>query len=73
MRQLADGHWVLAFPDVERASAARQLVQQHAAALRAAYGRHLAPLTGEADSGGGGNGDGGPGHEWGGGGSGGEE
>jgi hypothetical protein len=48
MRQLADGHWVLAFSDPDRSAAAQLLVHQHTATLRAAYGRHLAPLTGEA-------------------------
>lgn len=47
LRQLADGHWVLAFADADRSSAAKMLVHQHAITLRAAYSRHLAPLTGE--------------------------
>jgi hypothetical protein len=37
MRQLADGHWVLAFSRPEDAAKARDLVQKHAAKLRAMY------------------------------------
>jgi len=51
MRQLADGHWVLAFPDAERSAAAKLLVYQHTVTLRSAYSRHLAPLTGDAAQG----------------------
>ncbi|KAI8470983.1 MAG: hypothetical protein J3K34DRAFT_520884 [Monoraphidium minutum] len=47
MRQLADGHWVLAFAEPDKSAAAMLLVQQHAVTLRAAYSRHLAPLTGD--------------------------
>ncbi len=43
MRQLSDGHWVLAFPDAERSSSARMLVHQHAAKLRALYCEVLEP------------------------------
>lgn len=43
-RQLVDGHWVLSFPDVEAAHAARDLVDQHQAKLRASYCDVLAPL-----------------------------
>jgi hypothetical protein len=46
MRQLADGHWVLAFPDGEKAAAAQKLVQQHAGKLRELYKELLSPLTG---------------------------
>ena len=46
LRQLADGHWVLAFGDAERSAAAKLLVYQHSVALREAYSRHLEPLTG---------------------------
>lgn len=45
LRQLADGHWVLAFPDAERASNARQLVEQTAHRLRALYCELLSPLV----------------------------
>jgi uncharacterized protein with von Willebrand factor type A (vWA) domain len=45
MRQLSDGHWVLAFPDAERSSSARTLVHQHAAKLRALYCEVLEPIT----------------------------
>jgi hypothetical protein len=45
MRQLADGHWVLAFSDAERATNAKLLVEQHAAKLRALYCEVLTPLT----------------------------
>jgi hypothetical protein len=44
MRQLSDGHWVLAFPDAERSSSARMLVHQHAAKLRALYCEVLEPV-----------------------------
>lgn len=44
MRQLADGHWVLAFSSGDKAAAAVHLVQQHAAHLRRLYGDALAPL-----------------------------
>lgn len=44
LRQLADGHWVLAFQDSERSAAACSLLQQHAAKLRAGYVEALAPL-----------------------------
>ncbi len=36
-KQLKDGHWVLAFPNVEAANYATLLVDQHAAKLRAYY------------------------------------
>jgi hypothetical protein len=45
MRQLADGHWVLAFADAGRSGQAKLLVSQHSETLREAYSRHLAPLT----------------------------
>jgi hypothetical protein len=51
MKQLADGHWVLAFGDADRAANAKLLVYQHTVALRSAYSRHLAPLTGDAQQG----------------------
>jgi len=44
MRQLADGHWVLAFPDAERAASARNLVEQNAARLRSLYAEMLGPV-----------------------------
>ena len=50
MRQLADGHWVLAFTDAERATNAKLLVEQHAAKLRALYCEVLTPLTAVAAS-----------------------
>ena len=37
MRQLADGHWVLAFPDADRASTASLLVRRNADRLRSCY------------------------------------
>lgn len=46
MRQLADGHWVLAFSSADKASLAVTLVQQHATRLQALYGDALAPLSG---------------------------
>ena len=46
MRQLADGHWVLAFPDGEKAAAAQNLVQQHGGKLRELYKELLSPLSG---------------------------
>lgn len=49
MRQLADGHWVLAFADAEKSAAAKLLVHQHTVTLREAYSRHLAPLTGTGE------------------------
>ncbi len=49
MRQLADGHWVLAFPDGDRAAAARSLTHKHTNRLRALYSEALRPLlSGEA-------------------------
>ncbi|MEW5299570.1 MAG: hypothetical protein WDW36_002571 [Sanguina aurantia] len=44
MRQLADGHWVLAFPDSERAMSARSMVELHSHKLRAVYVELLQPL-----------------------------
>eukprot|EP00878_Enallax_costatus_P018191 GHUV01019139.1.p1 GENE.GHUV01019139.1~~GHUV01019139.1.p1 ORF type:complete len:212 (+),score=114.65 GHUV01019139.1:168-803(+) len=44
MRQLADGHWVLAFSSGDKAAAAVNLVEQHAAHLRRLYGDALGPL-----------------------------
>lgn len=44
MRQLADGHWVLAFSAEEKASLAVALVQQHATRLQGLYGDALAPM-----------------------------
>lgn len=44
MRQLADGHWVLAFPDSERAMSARSMVELHSHKLRAVYIELLQPL-----------------------------
>ena len=46
MRQLADGHWVLAFSSGDKAALAVTLVQQHAARLQALYGDALAPMCG---------------------------
>ncbi|KXZ47441.1 hypothetical protein GPECTOR_35g879 [Gonium pectorale] len=46
LRHLVDGHWVLAFPDAERSSNARQLVEQAAHRLRALYCELLSPLLG---------------------------
>lgn len=46
LRHLVDGHWVLAFPDVERASNARSMVEQAAHKLRALYCELLSPLLG---------------------------
>ncbi|KAG2483345.1 hypothetical protein HYH03_017793 [Edaphochlamys debaryana] len=46
LRHLVDGHWVLAFPDAERAANARQLVEQSSAKLRALYCELLSPLLG---------------------------
>lgn len=43
-RNLVDGHWVLAFPDAERASNARQLVEQSTHRLRALYCELLSPV-----------------------------
>ena len=37
MRQLADGHWVLAFPDTPRCHLACQTVKQHTEKLRSVY------------------------------------
>ncbi|GFR43644.1 hypothetical protein Agub_g4746, partial [Astrephomene gubernaculifera] len=47
LRHLADGHWVLAFPDAERAASAKQLVEQSAHRLRALYCELLSPVLGE--------------------------
>ncbi|GBF91765.1 hypothetical protein Rsub_04069 [Raphidocelis subcapitata] len=58
LRQLADGHWVLAFADAERAAAAKLLVYQHGVTLREAYCRHLEPLCGGAQRRGDGSGGG---------------
>eukprot|EP00775_Hariotina_reticulata_P010403 gene10403-10561_t len=44
MRQLADGHWVLAFSAADKAAGAVHLVQQHTARLQALYRDALAPL-----------------------------
>ncbi|GLI58746.1 hypothetical protein VaNZ11_000502 [Volvox africanus] len=44
LRHLVDGHWVLAFPDAERAGNARQLVEQSAHRLRALYCELLSPV-----------------------------
>jgi hypothetical protein len=44
MRQLADGHWVLAFSAADKAALAVTLAQQHSARLQALYGDALAPL-----------------------------
>jgi hypothetical protein len=44
MRQLADGHWVLAFQSPERAAVAQRLVQQHNAHIRQLYEAALEPL-----------------------------
>lgn len=41
MRQLADGHWVLAFPDAPRSHLACQTVKQHAEKLRSVYAELL--------------------------------
>lgn len=46
MRQLADGHWVLAFSSADKASLAVTLVQQHATRLQGLYGDALAPMCG---------------------------
>ncbi|KAF8073073.1 ema [Scenedesmus sp. PABB004] len=46
MRQLADGHWVLAFSTADKAAGAVALVEQHTAHLRRLYSAALAPLTG---------------------------
>ncbi|KAG2445623.1 hypothetical protein HXX76_000233 [Chlamydomonas incerta] len=46
LRHLVDGHWVLAFPDVERAGNARSMVEQAAHKLRALYCELLSPLLG---------------------------
>ncbi|KAK9820557.1 hypothetical protein WJX72_011634 [[Myrmecia] bisecta] len=43
-RQLVDGHWVLSFPDADKAQHAKQLIDEHAAKLRALYCEALAPL-----------------------------
>lgn len=48
-RQLLDGHWVLAFPSAERAWAAKQLIDQHTARLRAFYCDLLTPLWAEVE------------------------
>lgn len=44
VRQLADGHWVLAFQSGDHANNAKNLVEQHIAKLRALYCELLAPL-----------------------------
>lgn len=44
MRQLADGHWVLAFPDAERSAAACKSVRLHADQLRSLYADLLGPF-----------------------------
>lgn len=46
MRQLADGHWVLAFSSGDKAALAVTLVQQHATRLQGLYGDALAPICG---------------------------
>ena len=52
------GHWVLSFPDADRAASAQQLVEEWAHKMRAAYCQLLQPLlhsdTSEAYGGGGG-------------------
>lgn len=45
-RQLAPGHWVLAFPQPDKALAARQLVEESARSMRALHRQLLAPLLG---------------------------
>lgn len=46
MRQLADGHWVLAFSSGDKAALAVTLVRQHATRLQGLYGDALAPMCG---------------------------
>ena len=41
LRQLADGHWVLAFPDSDRAATASLMVRRHAERLRSCYSELL--------------------------------
>ncbi len=45
VRQLADGHWVLAFSDGERAQNAATLVAQHAQRVRAWHESLLVPIA----------------------------
>ncbi|GLC45077.1 hypothetical protein PLESTB_001465900 [Pleodorina starrii] len=44
LRHLVDGHWVLAFPDSERAANARQLVEESVHRLRALVCELLSPV-----------------------------
>lgn len=46
LRHLVDGHWVLAFPDAERAGNAVQMVEEAAHRLRAMYCEVLSPVLG---------------------------
>lgn len=48
MRQLADGHWVLAFGSADKAALAVTMVQQHATRLQGLYREALAPLCQDA-------------------------
>lgn len=51
---LCSGHWVLSFPDGDRAASAQQHVEEWAHKMRAVYCQLLHPLlsTGEGGSGG---------------------
>lgn len=43
-KQLASGHWVLSFPDADRAASAAHLAEEQAHQMRAVYCQLLAPL-----------------------------
>lgn len=45
--QLADGHWVLAFPNAAEARAAQDSVQQQAGHMKALLAHILSPLAGQ--------------------------